>query len=359
MNASTVKFRLHAIAAALILQCGLFSAAVAQPPAKQPKPEKLFASNETLDVTLRASWRQVTRKQGGQTRFPATLDYRTDEGNAQSLALTVERRGLTRLKVCDFPPLKLRFDKQVVKGTSFRGNKSLKLVTHCEDDGRWQQYYVLEMLSYRIYNLMTERSFRVRPLSVTYVDSERQSTDGPYFAFLIEDDSDVASRNKLETLEATRPRVSQFDPLENSRFSLFQFMIGNTDWSVLSGPSGNDCCHNTKLIGPRDGSGIFAVPYDFDSAGLVDARYAAPSASLPIKDVRERIYRGFCANNSSLPAARTELLQKESQILGLFRGESRLTPKSLESALGYLEEFFAILRDDRQFASRITEKCRK
>lgn len=358
METKTTIAALCNTAGALLLQCGLFGLLAAES-TMPTKPEKLFAADTTLDMTLRAPWRQVTRKQGGQAGYPATLEYTADDGKKVSLALTIERRGMTRLRVCDFPPIKLRFEKETVKGTLFRGNKSLKLVTHCEDDGRWQQYYLLEMLSYRIYNLMTERSFRVRPLSVTYVDSDRQSTDGPYFAFLIEDDSDVASRNDLTELEIRNPRVAQFEPLENSRFSLFQFMIGNTDWSVLSGPSGNKCCHNTKLIGPEGGAGMYAVPYDFDSAGLVDARYASPSPSLRIKDVTERVYRGFCANNPNLPTARSELLQRESQIMDLVRNERRLTQNSSESALAYLGEFFGLLRDDTRFASTITAKCRK
>lgn len=359
MDKKTRMKKICAIASLIFLQCGLFPAALAQSPQASAKPEKLFASEATLDLSLGASWHQIKRKQEGQASYPATLEYSAEDGRKVSIALTVERRGITRLRVCDFPPIKLRFEKEAVKGTLFRGNKSLKLVTHCDDGGHWQQYYLLEMLSYRIYNLMTERSFRVRPLSVTYMDSDRKSSDGPYFAFLIEDDSDVASRNDLLKLDIPKPRVSQFDPLENSRFSLFQFMIGNTDWSVLNGPSGDECCHNSKLIGSEGATGIFAVPYDFDSAGLVDANYATPSASLHIKHVTERVYRGFCANNSSLPVARAELLQRESQILDLVHNEKRLTPKSSESALDYLKGFFEILRDDSKFASNITAKCRK
>ena len=359
MHTKAFRCRSSVLAAVLLLSGGWPLESAAQVQDKPPKPGKLFGSDKTLDVTLRAPWRQVMRKQSGIAPFPATIEYLADDGSRQSLALTVERRGITRLQVCDFPPIRLRFDKETIKGTLFRGNKSIKLVTHCEDGGRWQQYYLLEMLSYRIYNLLTERSFRVRPLSVSYVDSEKQSSDGPYFAFLIEDDSDVASRNNLDVLEIAKPRVGQFDADENNRFSLFQFMIGNTDWAILSGPAPSECCHNTRLIGPQDGQGIYAVPYDFDSAGLVDARYAAPSASLPIRGVRERIYRGFCVNNPGLPAARAELLQRESRILELVRSESRLTEKSLQSALGYLEEFFEILRDDGKFTRQITEKCRK
>jgi hypothetical protein len=215
------------------------------------------------------------------------------------------------------------------------------------------------MLAYRINNLLTDYSFRVRPLAITYVDSRNDSADGPRFGFIIEDDDDLARRNDLEKLDIARPRVSQLDPFGSSRYALFQYMIGNTDWSVLSGPSGKRCCHNTVLIGPKSLAGIQPVPYDFDSAGLVDAHYAAPSEKLPIRDVSERIYRGFCEYNQELSSLRVEFLEKESAILGLVRAEERLESSDRQKALAYLGEFFEILRDPATFEKDITGKCRK
>jgi hypothetical protein len=118
-------------------------------------------------------------------------------------------------------PIKLIFEKEAVEGTPFRGNKSLKLSTHCDSGERWEQYAVKEMLAYHIYNLVTERSFKVRALSVTYVDSADHSHDGPHFGFLTEDDSSLAKRNHLEKLAMPKIDVAQLEPLESSRFALF------------------------------------------------------------------------------------------------------------------------------------------
>ncbi|MEZ5463493.1 hypothetical protein [Dokdonella sp.] len=322
------------------------------------KPARVFDAATDMVVTIRAPWRELARKKD-ETRYPATLAYVDAAGQTRWLNLTVERRGITRQNVCSFPPLKLRFDKKGIKGTPFRGSASLKLVTHCGSGGRWAPYPVIELLAYRINNLLTDYSFRVRPLAITYVDSRNESADGPRFGFLIEDDDDLARRNDLERLDVARPRVAQLDPRGTSRFALFQYMIGNTDWSVLSGPSGNRCCHNTVLIGSKSEPTIQAVPYDFDSAGLVDAHYAAPSEKLPISKVSERIYRGFCEFNPELDELRIEFLEKEAAILDLVRNQGQLEPRSRQKVLDYLAEFFGIMRDPAAFEENIRAKCRK
>jgi hypothetical protein len=325
----------------------------------QGKPAKLFAGQATLDLTLAAPWREFMDDKKAKKRYPGTLEYVDESGARRSMPVAFEPRGLNRLKNCKLPPIKLIFDKAASKGTPFHGNKSLKLVTHCGSGERWEQYAIKEMLAYRIYNLVTERSFRVRALSVTYVDSAEHSSDGPRFAFLIEDDSALARRNHLEKLDTPRIQVAQLEPLENDRFALFEYLIGNTDWAVLNGPSSDRCCHNSKLIGTNLQSNVYAVPYDFDSSGLVDAPYAAPSPTLPIRNNRERLYRGFCANNATLETARREILGLEPRILELVRTESRLAPRSREVAGDYLAKGFEILSDDEKFASNVIARCRK
>ncbi len=325
----------------------------------KPKPEKLFASAQTLAITLHAPWRDIVQREKNMNPYPATLELSDSQGQAHSIPLTVGRRGLTRQTVCKFPPIRLRFDKEAVKGTVFAGQKSLKMVTHCDRGDRWEQYYLKEMLAYYMYNLMTERSFRVRPLAVTYIDSENNAIDKPRFAFLVEDDSDVAKRNGLKKLDIKRISPDRLDSLETSRMVLFQYMIGNVDWSILKGPGVELCCHNAKLIGPDPGSKIYAIPYDFDASGLVDAHYAAPNDGLPISDVTQRLYRGFCAHQPTLETARQEYLAKEQAIYDVLKSESRLNARTVKVALRYLGEFFDILRDENKFNKNIIQKCRR
>src|SRR5690606_14908282 len=116
-------------------------------------------------------------------------------------------------------------------------------------------------------------------------------------------------------------------PLALTRFMVFQYLIGNTDWEVLGRPGLEQCCHNVRVTGPRDGPGLVALPYDFDSSGMVDAGYAAPHASLPISSVTQRLYRGFCVHNESLAPVRDEFLANRAAILALIRDDARLSPR--------------------------------
>jgi hypothetical protein len=324
-------------------------------------PATLFSSSDTLEVTLTLPWRTIVRDEFFfQGAYPARIEFTDDLGNVNSLEITTERRGMTRQVVCRYPPIKLRFQKETVNGTVFRGQNALKLATHCDTSDPFEQYHILEILAYQMYNLITDFSFRVRSLTVTYVDSEHGSSDGPRFAFLIEDDSDVAKRNGQIKLKIGEITPEQLHPQESSNLSLFQYMIGNTDWVALSGPDPEKCCNNIKLIGQDpDNDPIYAIPNDFDASGLVNAHYAVPSANLPIDDVTQRLFRGFCMHNRTLEDAKQRFLSKEQDIYSLVENEGRLTSDSKKKASEYLGEFFEILRDHKKFEKEIIANCRK
>lgn len=347
---------------ALLLVTGLLSATLcAQEDTEKDKVPKLFSSEDTLPVSIAAPWRDVERNQDFKGAYPARLSYVDDSGNTVSLEATVERRGVKRQEICDFPPIRIRFDKEVVKGSTFRGQDSLKMVTHCDKASKYDQYYILEMLAYRIYNRLTDYSFRVRPLEVTYVDSERDKAIDTRFAFLIEDDSDVAKRHDLKKLRIPKANPRKLEPSVNSLMSLYQFMIGNVDWAALRGPDPEECCHNVKLIGPEpltDDDFIIPLPYDFDSAGLVNAPYAAPPDGLPIKKVTQRLYRGLCMNNDTLESARQQIVGQKAAIMALIEGDERLNSSSKSKASRYLGDFFEIAEDPKNFDKYVISKCR-
>ncbi len=319
----------------------------------------LFADSAPLVVTLHAPWRQFHRDGDSDERYPAALEYSDPDGRQVSIPVTVERRGKTRRALCDFPPIRLRFDRAATEGTLFEGQRSLKLTTHCSNSRRWEQYYVLEMLAYRINNLVTERSFRVRVLSITYEDDRRGRSDPDRFGFLLEHARDVARRNDMPRVREALIGPESYEPDEISRFMLFQYLIGNTDFSTWTESADERCCHNVRTIGTANGGSLYALPYDFDSAGLVNASYAAPHESLPIGRVTQRLYRGFCVHNSSLETVRREYLELEDEILDLVRNEPLLSSRSRRQALRYLEGFYTTLKDESQFSREITARCRR
>lgn len=331
------------------------------PEADKRVPAGLFSNSDMLEVKLTLPWQAIVVDEFFfQGSYPSRIEFTDDLGKENSLELTTERRGGTRQVVCRYPPIKLRFQKKAVKGTVFHGQKSLKLATHCDTGAPFEQYQVLEILAYRMYNLITDFSFRVRPLSVTYIDSENSGSDGPRPAFLIEDISDVAKRNGQKKLKVAEITAEKLHAQEASKLSLFQYMIGNSDWDALSGPDPEKCCKNIKLIGQDpDKEPIYAIPNDFDSSGLVDAHYAVPPSNLPIKDVTQRLFRGFCMHNGTLEDARQRFLAREQDIYSLLENEDRLTSESKEKAAKYLGQYFGILRDQEKFEKEIISNCRK
>ena len=327
--------------------------------AKDDDPPKLFSDNSEMDVTLAGPWRNIKRNIKKDALYPAQLTYTGADGMRHTIDVEVAPRGITRrFKVCDFPPLKVYFDKGKMKGTEFRGNKSLKLVTYCDTNSKYEQYYIKEYLIYRIYNLITEYSFRVRPMIINYTDSERDNDSVVRFSFLIEDTDDVAKRNDLEKLEIEQVPYKQLDDLTISHYSLFQYLVGNLDWAATGGPK-ESCCHNSKLIGAGPNEvPKYAIPYDFDSTGLVNAHYAAPPDALRVRNIRQRLYRGFCFSNDTMPQSVELFNELKPDILALFENNTHLNDRTRKSAIGYIEDFYETTNDPKRFKREITDKCR-
>ncbi|MEJ0065739.1 MAG: hypothetical protein WDM85_10185 [Caulobacteraceae bacterium] len=56
----------------------------------------------------------------------------------------------------------------------FQGQHRLKLVTYCRPQPTTNRRVILEYTAYRLYNLITPISYRVRSAQVTYRSSERR-----------------------------------------------------------------------------------------------------------------------------------------------------------------------------------------
>ena len=117
--------------------------------------------------------------------------------------------------------------------------------------------------------------------------------------------------------------------------AIFQYMIGNTDWSVPYN-------HNVRLIKLKKDTIMrpFLVPYDFDYAGLVNAIYAVPAPELGMETVLERNYRGFPRNMAELELVLAPMREKKEEIYAIIKECAPLSRKNKAEMIGYLEEFF-------------------
>ena len=318
----------------------------------------LFESDETLAIVLELPVDDVLRDAKQKPTVDAKLRF-VDDGVDTVLDISVTTRGKFRLRHCRYPPLSLSMKKKRAASTIFAGHRSLKLVTPCRGTAEYRRYLDQEYAIYRLYNLLTDYSFRVRKLQVTFRDANGRRKDETHGAFFIEPTKSVATRLGMETVKSHRITVSQMDPQQLSIMTLFQFLIGNTDWSALKGPGDENCCHNGKVIAPTNSAvGWVVVPYDFDQAGIINASYATPGEKLRIRSVRQRLYRGFCRNLEPMDATIALFNEKRVEIEALFANatERRGTNKS---ALKYIDSFYDIVNDTKKRARKIVDACRK
>jgi len=314
----------------------------------------LFASHEPLAVTLRTDISWIRDERSDTMDAEGTLTYAGPGGSDVSIPVEVRARGNFRRdkRNCNFPPLRLDFHGKQVDGTDFEGQDKLKLVTPCQDSRDvYQQYVLQEYLVYRVYELLTPVSYRVRLVSITYEDSNGGYETRTKTAFLIESDEQMAARNRAIRLDITQFHPASMEPTQEALVSLFQFMIANTDFST-------PFFHNAEMI--RDESGAFlVVPYDFDWSGIVDARYAVPDPRLEIRDVRQRVYRGFCRPDVDQPALAKRFNDQKGAIWALYEGMEGLDEDVKKRSLDYYEDFYKILNDPRRYDREVTRACQK
>ena len=309
----------------LFLLCGL---AVAD--------EGLFGSHEVIDVELRGPLRAVVRDDRKRRERPFTIRV----GGERPVPVDIRVRGKSRVRECRFPPLRLDFAPEDAAGSVFEGLDKVKLVTHCRDREHYERNVLDEYAAYRILNLLTERSHRVRLLRVSYIDTERP--DAPplvRLSFVLEPVEQVAARLGADIAETEYVVKSRLEPRQTALVSAFHYLIGNVDWSLVAAEDEELCCHNGSLL-LIDGEYVL-LPYDFDLSGLVDAKYAKPHPSVPIRSVTDRLYRGYCMEGLPLDDALATIISRRQDILDLVRALPGADPDGTANRIAFLEDFFA------------------
>ena len=312
--------------------------------------QSLFREPAAPPLTLRleTDLHALTRDRGTDRKaHPATLHF--GEGSAGAadtgtLAVKLRTRGIFRLKKCAFPPIRLDLPSHKVEGTLFAGEDRLKLVTHCQGDRLYERNLLREYALYRAFNTVTDSSFRVRLAHVTYIDSARHDTVARY-GFLIESDAGLARRISAHTLAADNLYDPIMDPSYMTMVSIFQYLIGNTDWSVYKR-------HNIAIFQQvAEPKPLFAVPYDYDFSGAVNAPYAIPPEQLHTQSVRQRVYRGFCQPDSILAPVLDRFRGAKDSMYAAVRAVPDLPERDARDVLEYFDEFFKLL-DNRAAVNR-------
>ena len=313
---------------------------------------RLFASEAPVALTLTTDLKAVNKDRNPNSKklYPARLTTTTENGAAHTVPVTLNARGHLRrmARICDHVPLKLTLPAGQMKGTVFQGQEAVKLVVQCRNNSDSEQHLLREYLAYRVMNTLTPRSFRARLARVTYQDPAGQPL-GTRYGMLLEDADDVARRMDGRQVEFPRTAFANLHRETLDAMMLFQYLLGNTDFSIYA-------LHNVVLVMTPDRL-LYPVPYDFDISGLVDPPYAIPDKRLPIKDVSERLYRGPCRTVEQLAPSLAHFRAQRDRVLALPDTIADLNKDSREDSRKFLNSFYEAIENPKDLKKLFVDTC--
>lgn len=316
----------------------------------------LFDDDSVIEVRLSGPLRTLARdkKSAKRVEYPFLLSV-----DGTDIPVDVRVRGKSRTIVCGFPPLRLRFPAEGTSQTVFAGQNRLKLVTHCKSNRTTSENNTLEeYTAYRIFNLISNTGYRVRLLRIQYEDTDGRlkHLDRPYFGFLIESDRELAARIGGEVSTIVGVPYSRLNDAQTAVVYVFQYLIGNTDWSFVSADGEDKCCHNVHLI-ERNG-GLYPIPYDFDFSGLVNASYAKPNSTVGKSRVTQRVYRGYCKIPiERIASALEKIMALREPIMTLVEQSPVAGNDDTDSRVSYIGRFFEEAEDSAKLLKQFDGDC--
>ena len=331
--------RIECWVAALLLTAS--STAIAEP---------LFDGDAVMNIRIEGPLSELF-----DDEHPAPRDFMLT-ASASSYPVRIDTYGKSRRRVCHFPLLRVVFEEAtpLLEGNA-PAERTIRLVTRCKNTQGAEVNLAEEYIAYRILNLLTDFSYRVRLLRVGYRDASSDGKAETAHAFAVESEHALARRLGGDLLNLNALPKARLDESHAALVYVFQYLIGNTDWSLVTAHEDTYCCHNGQLM-QKEGSIVF-LPYDFDISGLVNPPYARPDPSLRIKRVTRRLYRGYCGPTEALRAALDRVTVRREAILDLVRQAPLLSSRARERDIRYLESFFREAQDPEKLLEKFQRSC--
>ena len=318
------------------------------------RSEPFYAAPDLFEFKLTTNIKRVRAdKQDKAPWRAATVSFTDASGKQVEIPSRVRTRGIWRLKNCEFPPLRMNFTSEATKGTLLEGVDKPKLVNFCENTDAYEQLIMQELQLYRIYSVLTPASHRARLARITYADSASGRTHATRVGIVIEEPEVMAARLGGELVEIKGATSHDLQPSQDVLASVFQYLIGNTDWSTNG-------LHNMELVRQEDGDHL-PIPYDFDFAGAIDAPYATVDPKLKVQRVRQRVYRGYCHPPEEFEKVFTLFNEKKPAIYALYSDAigSRLSKRTADLTLKYFDDFYETINDPKRAKKQIIDACLK
>ena len=313
----------------------------------------LFSEEDPASITLVYDIKDFLKNKNKDEYVEAQLIYHFNDTVNIEKEIRIKARGKSRQEICSFPPLWINIKKANVGNRYLEDIKKIKLVTHCAGSKVNMNYVLKEFLIYKMYNIISQYSFRVRLVKMRYIDTGRKNKEYETWGFLIEPENMMAERLDGFPLKMDNISYKQTEPHETDIMAVFQYMIGNADYSITRR-------HNVKLLklSGFENPNPVPVPYDFDYTGFVNAHYAIPGEGLSISSVTERYYLGPCRTEETLRQVINQFQGQKEEIYNLVESFEYLDEKIKKAAINYLDKFFLSAGDDAYIERNLLNTCR-
>jgi hypothetical protein len=309
----------------------------------------IFSSDDLLEISIHFNLSSYQKKNLNGGSLNGVLTFKPGKPDSLSKNIVIKTRGAFRLEKCSFAPMEINFRKSLFAYPDSGKIKKLKLVTHCQSGVKYDEFVLREYLVYKLYNVLTDSSFKVRLLRVNYIDTEKKRKPLIQYGIFIEPKSLLASRNHSVEVESMNLTQNHIQPEIMDRVAIFNYMVANWDWAVQS-------LHNILVLKSlsysASGLGI-AVPFDFDLTGIVDPDYNLPPPEKGLTSNRDRLYMGVCRDESAYRKALEEFVEKKDEFYRVINDFPYLNDRSKKDLNNYLDGFFNHLDKEKDINNLI------
>ncbi len=308
-----------------------------------------LSKKKVFEMSIEANFDSLfTHKNKIGKYLSGKVSFTNEQDETTTLKIGLKPRGKYRRKICDVPPIRMKFKKKSLKKIGLTGKfNTLKLVTHCRQKDKEAKSNILkEYLTYQIYNLHSKYSLRAQLVKITYIQSTTQKKMFSGYGFFIENEDELAHRVDATIVKQMGIQFDSLVPFENNVHALFQCMIGNSDWSLLN-------LRNIKLLKLKNNEQLYIFPYDFDFSGLVNAAYAVPNPDFNLESTQDRIFLGKIYSEEEMQKAANHFLNQKEVTLQLCKDFKMLPKWRRKEMTKYLKSFYKLLNRKKPICEKL------
>ncbi|MDF1559756.1 MAG: hypothetical protein P1P83_06065 [Bacteroidales bacterium] len=305
----------------------------------------LFEDEDILEVSLHFDLTRFLKKADRDQSIDGIMTLHFSQADSMEKKVTAKYRGQSRYERCKYPPARITFKKPVYEGSDSGRIKKIKLVNQCQPATIYEDYLIREYLVYKLYNVVTDTSFRVRLVRLNYIDTEKKRKPIIQYGMLVEPEGLVESRLNLLEVKSKALSMRHMRPTMIDRIAIFNYMVSNWDWSV---PGQHNISVFTSPIPSLAGQGI-PIPFDFDLAGVVNADYAIPLPETGLTSNRDRTFLGICRSREVFVSELKVFISKKDEFYSVVENSPHLRKAAKRDITFFLDQFFDQLEKPRGF----------